>query len=308
MICHYYIQICFFFSSRRRHTRCSGVSWARRCVQETGALRVAKKHAPHLVNEINNRYLNKAGGSMSGEELLESAKLWEESRDWSRAIDTYLEIKKENFNDPNILQEAWERAVHIAMSHDKERCQEVIQIVCKRLREIRKFEAAAEFYETIGQYEEAVQCYIAGGLYEKAKVSANQIRNPEFQNRLNDMIEKAYKGHLKSGGQAEELVVQGNVAEGLDMLAERGDWGQCLELAAKQGGDVLNRYLLKHSKVTIKAGNYKDAIQAFANYGFPFVPQNFPLYKTLSLEIFAGNDAEELKYLRTALYLSLIHI
>eukprot|EP00831_Metopus_contortus_P038300 TRINITY_DN30123_c0_g1_i1.p2 TRINITY_DN30123_c0_g1~~TRINITY_DN30123_c0_g1_i1.p2 ORF type:complete len:133 (+),score=39.81 TRINITY_DN30123_c0_g1_i1:36-434(+) len=27
---------CFFFSSRRRHTRCREVSWARRCVQETG--------------------------------------------------------------------------------------------------------------------------------------------------------------------------------------------------------------------------------------------------------------------------------
>eukprot|EP00831_Metopus_contortus_P033054 TRINITY_DN26557_c0_g1_i3.p1 TRINITY_DN26557_c0_g1~~TRINITY_DN26557_c0_g1_i3.p1 ORF type:complete len:173 (+),score=72.76 TRINITY_DN26557_c0_g1_i3:63-581(+) len=26
----------FFFSSRRRHTRCREVSWARRCVQETG--------------------------------------------------------------------------------------------------------------------------------------------------------------------------------------------------------------------------------------------------------------------------------
>eukprot|EP00831_Metopus_contortus_P018240 TRINITY_DN17778_c0_g1_i1.p1 TRINITY_DN17778_c0_g1~~TRINITY_DN17778_c0_g1_i1.p1 ORF type:complete len:150 (-),score=45.20 TRINITY_DN17778_c0_g1_i1:39-488(-) len=26
---------CFFFSSRRRHTRCREVSWARRCVQET---------------------------------------------------------------------------------------------------------------------------------------------------------------------------------------------------------------------------------------------------------------------------------
>ena len=67
------------------------------------ALRVAKKHAPHLVNEINNRFLNKAGGNMSGDELLESAKLWEESRDWSRSIDTYLEIKKEHFSDPNIL-------------------------------------------------------------------------------------------------------------------------------------------------------------------------------------------------------------
>eukprot|EP00831_Metopus_contortus_P048377 TRINITY_DN39438_c0_g1_i1.p1 TRINITY_DN39438_c0_g1~~TRINITY_DN39438_c0_g1_i1.p1 ORF type:complete len:119 (-),score=30.55 TRINITY_DN39438_c0_g1_i1:74-430(-) len=28
--------IIFFFSSRRRHTRCREVSWARRCVQETG--------------------------------------------------------------------------------------------------------------------------------------------------------------------------------------------------------------------------------------------------------------------------------
>eukprot|EP00831_Metopus_contortus_P048278 TRINITY_DN3928_c0_g1_i4.p3 TRINITY_DN3928_c0_g1~~TRINITY_DN3928_c0_g1_i4.p3 ORF type:complete len:124 (+),score=25.39 TRINITY_DN3928_c0_g1_i4:80-451(+) len=29
----------FFFSSRRRHTRCREVSWARRCVQETGIIR-----------------------------------------------------------------------------------------------------------------------------------------------------------------------------------------------------------------------------------------------------------------------------
>eukprot|EP00831_Metopus_contortus_P037238 TRINITY_DN29359_c0_g1_i2.p2 TRINITY_DN29359_c0_g1~~TRINITY_DN29359_c0_g1_i2.p2 ORF type:complete len:126 (-),score=30.60 TRINITY_DN29359_c0_g1_i2:131-508(-) len=30
------LQVFFFFSSRRRHTRCREVSWARRCVQETG--------------------------------------------------------------------------------------------------------------------------------------------------------------------------------------------------------------------------------------------------------------------------------
>eukprot|EP00831_Metopus_contortus_P084751 TRINITY_DN9694_c0_g1_i2.p1 TRINITY_DN9694_c0_g1~~TRINITY_DN9694_c0_g1_i2.p1 ORF type:complete len:184 (-),score=53.47 TRINITY_DN9694_c0_g1_i2:123-674(-) len=34
----YWLLCClvFFFSSRRRHTRCREVSWARRCVQETG--------------------------------------------------------------------------------------------------------------------------------------------------------------------------------------------------------------------------------------------------------------------------------
>eukprot|EP00831_Metopus_contortus_P057689 TRINITY_DN50020_c0_g1_i3.p3 TRINITY_DN50020_c0_g1~~TRINITY_DN50020_c0_g1_i3.p3 ORF type:complete len:117 (-),score=37.97 TRINITY_DN50020_c0_g1_i3:3-353(-) len=37
----YVLYLCcffFFFSSRRRHTRCREVSWARRCVQETGVL------------------------------------------------------------------------------------------------------------------------------------------------------------------------------------------------------------------------------------------------------------------------------
>eukprot|EP00831_Metopus_contortus_P041565 TRINITY_DN32635_c0_g1_i1.p4 TRINITY_DN32635_c0_g1~~TRINITY_DN32635_c0_g1_i1.p4 ORF type:complete len:102 (-),score=48.76 TRINITY_DN32635_c0_g1_i1:132-437(-) len=32
----YFVYDFFFFSSRRRHTRCREVSWARRCVQETG--------------------------------------------------------------------------------------------------------------------------------------------------------------------------------------------------------------------------------------------------------------------------------
>eukprot|EP00831_Metopus_contortus_P008436 TRINITY_DN13237_c0_g1_i1.p2 TRINITY_DN13237_c0_g1~~TRINITY_DN13237_c0_g1_i1.p2 ORF type:complete len:114 (-),score=33.83 TRINITY_DN13237_c0_g1_i1:90-431(-) len=37
MVCQQFsIVFFFFFSSRRRHTRCREVSWARRCVQETG--------------------------------------------------------------------------------------------------------------------------------------------------------------------------------------------------------------------------------------------------------------------------------
>ena len=71
--------------------------------QFTEALRVAKKHAPHLVNEINNRFADKSGGQMSGEDIIASAKLWEEARDWQRAIDTYLEIKREHFSDADVL-------------------------------------------------------------------------------------------------------------------------------------------------------------------------------------------------------------
>ena len=67
------------------------------------ALRVAKKHAPHYVNEISNNYEKSQGVNMSGEEILSSAKVWEEQRDYSRAINTYLEIKKEHFANQDIL-------------------------------------------------------------------------------------------------------------------------------------------------------------------------------------------------------------
>jgi hypothetical protein len=43
------------------------------------ALRVAKKHAPHLVNEINTKYMSSAqqgtGQEMSGDDLFHSAKV-----------------------------------------------------------------------------------------------------------------------------------------------------------------------------------------------------------------------------------------
>eukprot|EP00831_Metopus_contortus_P062079 TRINITY_DN54042_c0_g1_i1.p3 TRINITY_DN54042_c0_g1~~TRINITY_DN54042_c0_g1_i1.p3 ORF type:complete len:124 (-),score=19.41 TRINITY_DN54042_c0_g1_i1:133-504(-) len=37
---YYLIYVVFFFSSRRRHTRCREVSWARRCVQETANIQI----------------------------------------------------------------------------------------------------------------------------------------------------------------------------------------------------------------------------------------------------------------------------
>lgn len=55
---------------------------------------------------------NKSGKNISGEDLLNSAKIWEESRDYKKAIDTYLEIKQEHFpSNLRNLEYAWERAV-----------------------------------------------------------------------------------------------------------------------------------------------------------------------------------------------------
>ncbi len=74
---------------------------------------MAKKHCPHLVNELNknNQSSRAQGGRMTGEEIRNSARIWEESRDYNKAIDTYLELEKESLPDYDQLEECWERAV-----------------------------------------------------------------------------------------------------------------------------------------------------------------------------------------------------
>eukprot|EP01017_Pseudomicrothorax_dubius_P046139 TRINITY_DN8090_c0_g1_i2.p1 TRINITY_DN8090_c0_g1~~TRINITY_DN8090_c0_g1_i2.p1 ORF type:complete len:616 (+),score=184.35 TRINITY_DN8090_c0_g1_i2:67-1848(+) len=266
------------------------------------AIRVAKKHAPHLVGEINTKFVNKGDGNLTGEEIIASAKLWEESRDWRKAIDTYLEITREHFTNPDILEEVWEKAVHIAMSHDKERAHEVISIVCKRLHEIKRFEPAAEFYETIGMYEEAVVCYLHGKLFDKARGCVSHLRNPELSSRLTAMINNAYKQHLVATNQAEDLVVHGDVGRGLDMLADRGDWQQCFDLAKQQGGDILNKYLLRYAKQTMEAGRFGETVAAFAKFGPPITNSFHGLYKKLSMEIFVEADPSEIANLKVVLF------
>lgn len=278
------------------------------------ALRVAKKHAPNLVNDLNDMMVRGRGGAgggsgsgainsdLSGEDILRAAKMFEESREWSRAIETYLEVKQEHFSDPEILEGAWEKAVNLAMSYDKERCQDVINIVCKRLREIRRFATAGDLYESISMLDEAVNCYVAGGEFDKARGCVQQIRNPEQAGRLNDLIEKAYRAYLKKEGQAEELINHGEVNNGLMMLAQKGEWGQVLEIASKQGHNVLNPYIMEYSKGRMKEGRFGEAIAAFSKYGLPAVSANYPLYKTLAMEIFADCDPKEVEMLRQALF------
>ncbi len=94
---------------------------------------------------------NKSGKNISGEDLLNSAKIWEESRDYKKAIDTYLEIKQEHFpGNLRNLEYAWERGVQLAMNFDRSRVQEITHLACQKLQSIKRFEMAAELYENIG--------------------------------------------------------------------------------------------------------------------------------------------------------------
>jgi hypothetical protein len=47
--------------------------------------------------------------------------MWIDSRDYQKAIDRYLEITDQHFQDPDHLEEIWMNAFNIAMNQAKDR-------------------------------------------------------------------------------------------------------------------------------------------------------------------------------------------
>ena len=146
------------------------------------ALRVAQKHAPHLVDQINDNYSR--GGraaAQSGQEILNSAKIWEEQREYGKAIDRYMEITEAHFQNKDQLEEIWNNAFNLAMSFAKDKLNDYVPILGQRLFNIKKFESAAEIFESVLMYDKAIDAYLEVKKWDRAMDCAQQVRPMEMQ-------------------------------------------------------------------------------------------------------------------------------
>jgi hypothetical protein len=76
---------------------------------------------------------------------------------------------------------------------------------------------------------------------------AQNVRPMEMQQMLIQKIQQHKKAMYINDGKINKLVESGDMS-GLEMLAKRGQWEECLSLADKQGPDFLNTYLMQFSK------------------------------------------------------------
>jgi len=60
--------------------------------------------------------------------------------------------------------------------------------------------------------------------------------------------------------------------------------------------------MIRYAKQTMESGRFGETISAFSKYGMQPISQNYPIYKTLALEIFVECDPKEISNLRNALF------
>jgi len=255
------------------------------------ATRIAREFLPHKVAELASEhaaYMRGDASTESHEALMARGRSLEEGREFSQAIDAYLQVTAERTKNHDTLEEVWENAVKLAMNHVPDRIHDVVATVSQRLIDIRRFAQAAELFEGIDKHTDAINVYIAGGMWEQARELA-KLAGPKMEREVNE----AYKRSMADSGAAEDLIHSGNVAEGIEAYAQKGEWDKCLEVAASQGSHMLVKYATLHGAALIQQGAFPAAAAVFAKHGT--APQNVGMYRRLAKEILSAEDDGDAK-------------
>jgi intraflagellar transport protein 172 len=255
------------------------------------AIRIAKTHLPHKLHEVNmERQRSAVGGGGSKDDYLAAAKGWEDDGEWGHAIDAYMNITREIYNEPNELEKIWRKAVEIAATNCKDRYVRIVEEVASRLVMVKKHESAADLFKDIGLYDQAIDCYIACNCWSKARAVAEN-NAPNSRGRVN----KAYQSHLVEKKDADELVETGNLEMALDMYAQRGEWDKCMAAASSGGASnsLASKYALHYARDLVGKSKFEEAVGVLAKYEAPAVALELPFYQDLVMYLMRRTKDQE---------------
>ncbi|XP_062822761.1 intraflagellar transport protein 172 homolog isoform X1 [Anolis carolinensis] len=244
------------------------------------ALRVCKEYLPGDLEALQEEYEQEVAkkGPRGLEGLVEQAREWEQAGEYVRAVDCYLKVR-----DPSnsaLAEKCWMKAAELAIKFlGQPRSTEVVRTVGPLLVGLGKFNVAAELYLNLDLIKEAIDAFMEGEEWNKAKRVAR-----ELEPRYEEYVDQHYKEYLKNQGKVDSLVGV-DVVAALDMYVEREQWEKCLETAAKQNYKVLHKYVALYATHLIREGSWEKALGLYVQHGAPANGQNFNIYKRLFVEM-----------------------
>lgn len=260
------------------------------------AVRICKLHMPHKLHSTNLARQRHAATMQDSSDIIASARMWEDTGDFDRAIDAYLNVEQQHVEDEDQLSEIWHNAVKLAQHHAQERYSSIVNQVCLRLKDINRLAEAALLYKDIEAWKDAVDCYIQAQLWQKGRVVAYS-QNPE----LKTYFDRKYQAHMKSAGDGGGLVREGKVVEGLDVMVQRNQWEKVFKTVAEKGNPAVSgKYAAKYAQKLMQQEDGPDVRQA-VNYLAKFgvasnQPAYFMLYTDIASQCFSLTEKEEAEF------------
>uniref|UniRef100_A0A5F9DTR7 Intraflagellar transport 172 n=1 Tax=Oryctolagus cuniculus TaxID=9986 RepID=A0A5F9DTR7_RABIT len=244
------------------------------------ALRICKDYMPGQLEALQEEYEREATkkGARSVEGLVEQARQWEQAGEYSRAVDCYLKVRESGSS--SLQEKCWMKAAELAIKFlPPQRSLEVVRAVGPQLIGTGKHSAAAELYLNLDLVKEAIDAFIEGEEWNKAKRVAKEL-DPRYE----DYVDQHYKEFLKNQGKVDSLVGV-DVVAALDLYVEQGQWDKCIETATKQNYKILHKYVALYATHLIREGGCAQALALYVQHGAPANPQNFNIYRRIFADV-----------------------
>nr|XP_020664000.1 intraflagellar transport protein 172 homolog [Pogona vitticeps] len=246
----------------------------------TDALRICKEYLPGELEALQEEYEREVAkkGPRGPEGILEQAREWEQAGEYARAVDCYLKVQ--DLSNRALMEKCWMKAAELAIKFlGQPRSVEVMRTVGPQLVSIGQFNVAAELYLNLDLIKEAIDAFMEGEEWNKAKRVAKEL-DPRYE----EYVDQHYKAYLKDQGKVDSLVGV-DVMAALDLYVEREEWEKCLETAATQNYKVLHKYVALYATHLIREGSWDKALRLYIQHGTPANAQNFNIYKRLFVEM-----------------------
>ncbi|KAG8304547.1 hypothetical protein J6590_091435 [Homalodisca vitripennis] len=251
------------------------------------ALRVCREYQPAKLSTLQAEYEREVGsrGARDVSSILSQAHQWQQSGEYKTAVDCYLRVNNNNCRDSGTVLKALTEAAQITNKFlEGEEGFAAARTICPRLIEMKQHSLAAQTYLAVDLTKEAIDTFISAEEWGKAKKVAR-----EFEPGLEVYVEERYKESLRRQGRADQLA-DVDIISALDLLCEQGQWAKCLETAKPHGPQVLHKYVALYATQLIKEGNTMKALNLYSQMGSPALPQNYNIYRRISMDIIASPD------------------
>ena len=138
---------------------------------------------------------------------------------------------------------------------------------------------SAQLYLSVDCTRDAIDVLIEAGDWKKARKIAQELV-PNYYAK----VETMYRDWLRSEGRADQLA-DVDLGGALELLAQQGQWDQCLQRAQRHGVELLHKYVALYATELIKQQRTAAALQLFTQHGAPAKAQNLNIYRHLALEM-----------------------
>ena len=252
------------------------------------AIRVARKHVPTSVSSLQmdrEQYITNVSDSNSIDYVRSQAKLLEQSKKYSEAIDAYLRVEPSMCSSKQQLVQMYDNAWRLA-AYTRDRRDEVAVAVANKLVAAGVQTRAAAILREAGRHDKAVEALMRGNMYDEARSYARK-----YAPSLAKAVDQKHQRHLVQGGNTDRLA-QVNPGAAIDMYAKAGDWPQVYALAQKQGETAVIRCASMEADGKASAGDAAGAVEVLAKYGVSSSKATIGAYVRVCKAVLADGAAQ----------------